>query len=103
MSHFYESVRDERQMKALTGLVRCQFEFLLKSFSESLKELESKNYQVNRQQRSRRPGGGQKGRLSTAQDKLFFILYYLKIYPTFDNLGFVFNLSVSKASENVKK
>ncbi len=27
----------------------------------------------------------------------------MKIYPTFDNLGFVFNLSVSKASENVKK
>ncbi len=52
MSHFYESVRDERQMKALTGLGREKFEFLLKSFSESLKELESKNYQVNRQQRT---------------------------------------------------
>ena len=103
MSNFYESVRSERQLKALTGLGREKFEILLEKFSESLEELKSENYRVNRYQRSRRPGGGRKGRLSTAQDKLLFILNYLKTYPTFDSLGFTFKLSVSKASENVKK
>jgi hypothetical protein len=103
MSNFYESVRNERQMKALTGLGQEKFELLLESFSKSLEELKSESYQVNRQQRSRRPGGGQKGGLPTAQDKLFFILFYFKTYPTFDNLGFTFRISTSKACENVKK
>lgn len=103
MSNFYESVRNERQMKALCGLGQEKFELLLESFSGSLKELESENYRVNRQERNRRPGGGQKGAFSNVQDKLFFVLYYLKTYPTFDNLGYTFNLSASKACENVKK
>jgi hypothetical protein len=103
MSNFYESVRSERQLKALIGLGQETFEILLENFSESLEELSSENYRVNRHIRSRRPGGGRKGELPTAQDKLFFILYYLKTYPTFDNLGFIFNFSVSKACENVKK
>ena len=101
MSNFYELVKGERQMKSLTGLGREKFELLLESFSESLEELKLENYQTNRSLRSRRPGGGQKGGLPTAQDKLFFILYYLKTYPTFDSLGYTFRISSSKACENV--
>jgi len=103
MSNFYESVRSERQLKGLTGLGREKFETLLDSFSESIEELSSENYQLNRHQRNRRPGGGRKGGLSTAQDKLFFILFYLKTYPTFDVLSYTFNLGASKACENVNK
>ena len=32
-----------------------------------------------------------KGKLITAEDTLFFILVYIKTYPTFDFLGFVFS------------
>jgi hypothetical protein len=103
MSHFYESIRSERHRKSLTGLARSDFERLVESFSESLEEIKLENYQQNRHTRNRKPGGGQKGKLSTPKDKLFFILYYLKVYPTFDNLGFIFGLSFSKASENVTK
>ena len=34
-------------------------------------------------------------------DKLVFLLYYLKVYPTFDVLGAQFGMSRSKACENV--
>ena len=33
--------------------------------------------------------------LRTAENKLFFILFYLKNYPTFDVLGFIFDLNPS--------
>lgn len=35
------------------------------------------------------------------RDKLIFVLYYLKVYPSFDVLGAHFGMSRSKACENV--
>ncbi|MGH7926700.1 MAG: transposase family protein [Candidatus Binatia bacterium] len=49
--------------------------------------------------RQRKPGGGQKGHLKTAEDKLFFILFYLKTYPTFDVMGFFSNKSRGRSCE----
>ena len=37
------------------------------------------------------------------QDKLLFLLYYFKVYPTFDVLGTQFEMSRSKANENLYK
>ena len=54
-------------------------------------------------ERQRAPGGGKKGQLRTMRDKVVFLLYYLKVYPTFDVLGAQFGLSRSKACENVHK
>jgi hypothetical protein len=103
MKNYYDSVRSERQLKSLTGLGKQEFEKLLQAFSDSLKEISDEEYRRNRKNRSRRPGGGRKGQLSTPENKLFFILFYLKTYPTFDVLGFFFVLNPSKAEENVKK
>jgi hypothetical protein len=36
-------------------------------------------------------------------DKLLFVLYYYKIYPTFDVLGAQFDMVRSKAHENLHK
>jgi hypothetical protein len=109
MKNFFESVRSERQLKSLTGLGKQEFEKLLHAFSEALKEIAEENYRNNRDKRSRRHGGGRKGQLPTVEHKLFFILFYLKRsntsknYPTFDVLGFIFDLNPSKAEKNVKK
>lgn len=103
MFDYYNSIRSERQLKSLTGLGKKQFEELLLAFSESLTEISDEAYRKNRTKRSRRPGGGRKGQLVSAKNKLFFILFYLKNYPTFDVLGFVFDLNPSNAEENVKK
>ena len=75
----------------------------LAAFSESLPEISDEAYQKNRTKRSRRPGGGRKGQLLSAENKLFFILFYLKNSPTFDVLGFIFDLNPSNAEENINK
>jgi hypothetical protein len=92
---------DERQFKALTGLTRAAFCQLLPLFIQSSIEIRVEEYEKNIDRRQRKPGGGQKGRLNTMEKKLFFILYYLKVYPTFDVLGDRFDLDRSKACTNV--
>lgn len=97
MKKFYDSVRSERQLKSLTGLGKSEFEKLLQAFSDIWSEISDEEYRRNRKKRSRRPGGGRKGQLSTPENKLFFILYYLKNLGAFDVLGFIFDLNPSKA------
>jgi len=97
-------IRDERQMRALTGLSQKKFKELLPVFE--------KNYQAHKQQvyeqelaagtRQRQPGGGRKSSLKESQDKLEFILYYLKTYPTYDELAEKFDVARSTAHDQVK-
>ena len=103
MKNFLELVRDDRQLRSLIGLDKNTFEKLLEEFSKSLLEIPNENYKKNRSQRKRRPGGGRKGQLITAENKLCLVLFYLKNYPTFDLLGYIFSLSRSKAKENLSK
>jgi len=75
---------DDRGFRALTGLSRKAFYQLLPLFTISDEEALWERYEQQRSRRKRKPGVGQKGRLNTMEKKLFFILYYLKVYPTFD-------------------
>ena len=70
-------------MKALTGMGINEFKELIPVFKQALNE-----YYEQKHDRKRAPGGGKKGHLKTIEDKLFFILFYLKTYPTFDVLAF---------------
>jgi len=101
----YKNVTDDRQMRALTGLSVSQFEMLVREFSEEYKKWQEEIYQdaLSKGMRQRRPGGGAKGKLPTPTDKLFFLLVYLKTYPTFDVLSTQFNMSHSKSNENILK
>ena len=92
-------IRDDRQMQALTGLSQAQFEQLLPTFSEIYLAKRQADYAeaVQAGTRQRKQGGGRKGKLPTLADKLLFVLYYYKVYPTFDVLGTQFNLARSKA------
>jgi len=103
MKSFLEDVRNQRQLKSLVGLSREEFDKLLEVFSLCLEETKNEKYRKNRKRRKRKPGGGRKGLLGIPENKLFFILYYLKNYPTFDVVGFIFGISPSKAHEHVKK
>ena len=98
-------IRDNRQLRALTGLSDEQFEKLENKFEEVYEEKQRQNYEeaLNRGERQRERGGGRKGKLATIGDKLLFILYYLKVYPTFDVLGSIFKMARSKAWKNVHK
>jgi hypothetical protein len=92
-------IRDDRQMRALTGLSQAQFAQLLPTFSEVYQAKRQADYEqaLQRGKRQRQPGGGRKSKLATMADKLLFVLYYYKNYPTFDVLGTHFNLARSKA------
>jgi hypothetical protein len=98
-------IRDERQLKALTGLSQAHVEHLLPVFSEVYTEKQQQKYVegVASGARTRKPGGGAKGKLPTMLDKLLFVLYYYKTYPTFDVLGTQFAMVRSKAHENLHK
>ena len=98
-------IRDERQMKALTGLSQAQFDHLLPVFSDMYQTTQQQTYEkgVESGTRTRTPGGGSKGKLPTMADKLLFVLFYYKTYPTFDVLGTQFEMVRSKANENLHK
>src|SRR5712664_4748751 len=98
-------IRDDRQMKALTGLSQDQFDHLLPVFSDIYRATQQQTYEEGVQSGTRRrhPGGGSKGKLPTMAEKLQFVLYYYKTYPTFDVLGTQFEMARSKAHENLHK
>jgi Helix-turn-helix of DDE superfamily endonuclease len=98
-------IRDDRQMKALTGLSQAQFDHLLPVFSAIYQATQQQAYEkgVTSGTRRRHPGGGSKGKLPTMADKLQFVLYYYKTYPPFDVLGQQFEMARSKAHEHLHK
>src|SRR2546428_5840272 len=92
-------IRNERQLKALTGLSQGQFDHLLPVFSDIYLANQQHTYEEGLESgaRKRKPGGGSKGKLPTMSDKLFFILSYYKTYPTFDVLGSQFGMARSNS------
>lgn len=87
------ALNQERLLRALTGLNRKAFDALLEDFSIL--------YEQTRQTppRQRAVGGGRKARLLRTQEKLFFVLFYFKCYPTFDLAGLIFEMHRSQAHE----
>jgi len=92
-------------MKALRGLSQAQFDSLLPVFSAIYHAAQQHRYEEGLRSgtRRRKPGGGTKGKLPTMAEKLLFVLYYYKTYPTFDVLGTQFEIVRSKAHENLHK
>ena len=92
-------------MKALTGLSHTQFDSLLPVFTDMYQATQQHTYEqgVASGTRRRKPGGGAKGKLSTMAEKLQFVLYYYKTYPTFDVLGQQFAMARSKANAHLHK
>ena len=54
-----------------------------------------------RSDRIRALGGGRSGQLPQVEDKLFFILMYLKCYPTYDVLGWIVDFHRTRACQQV--
>jgi hypothetical protein len=98
-----EEIRDDRQMRSLTGLSQEQFANLASEFEKDNQAYRQALYDegLATGMRQRRLGGGRKGKLPRVKDKLFFTLVYFKTYPTFDVLGTQFGMGRSKANENL--
>lgn len=89
--------KEDRLMKALTGLRIKEFDSLKKVF----KRVNEK--QPKKKNRQRKEGGGMKSVLRTAEEQLFFILFYMKVYPTYDVAGLFFGVNRSQPCRWVKK
>jgi hypothetical protein len=84
-----------RVMRALLGMNRREFVALREVFAQALQR------QILSKERQRAPGGGAKGVLDDVDKKLFFVLFYLKVYPTFDVLGALFGKPRGRSCEAI--
>ena len=90
-------LKDRRLMLALTGVDPREFCDLLESFDRLLYEA------GHRHKRVRSFGGGRKGALRDGKMKLFYILLYLKVYPTYDVASFIFGVDRSRCCRWTQK
>lgn len=88
-----QALRSDRVLKALTGLRIVEFIDLTDRFAPVLA---GHRQPAPSPARQRRPGGGRKPRLATVEDTLFFLLFYVKCYPTFDVAGVLFDVHRSQ-------
>lgn len=91
------ALKSNRLCKSLTGLSPGEFSSLANNFNSYLLEVKIKA----NPNRKIAFGNGRPSNLKTIEDKLFFILMYLKCYPTLDVLGFFCNLDKSNCCRNV--
>src|SRR5260370_7822755 len=97
--NYQAALRTDRMSKALTGLTVCEFTDLIKDFSYYYNEHEAKR----KKKRQRKVGGGRNSRIETIEEKLFYILWYMKTYPTFDVASFQVDFARSNTSPCLHK
>ena len=96
MININRAMKSNRVLKSLTGLSIEKFKELASYFEVLLAEESAKKSKSVKRQRA--VGGGNKHTLDTAEEKLFYILFYIKTYPTFDMAGFIFNVNRSQTN-----
>jgi len=96
----YDAVKDRPGLLlAMTSLTQPEFDALLSTFQHVWDAYVQQAYH-QRPDRERQYGGGQlASTLLATEDKLLFILYYLKAYPLQEILAFEFGMAQSTANE----
>lgn len=88
MINIKRAIKSERLMKSLTGLGIQQFNGLVEAFEKNLeisfKEIRGVSINL-----------GRNFVLKTVGEKLLYILFYIKCYPTYDLAGFIFEVNRS--------
>jgi hypothetical protein len=84
---------NRRKFLALTGLTLREFRLLLAAFARSYERLYPSDRTAAGRPRRRSAGGGRRGALHPPEQKLLFILVYLKTYPLQVVMGELFGLS----------
>ena len=94
----YSELRNKpRTLRSLTALTRSEFETLLSSFSTAWSAFAEATFE--RKERKRAYGAGRPAHLDSLEDKLLFILFYYREYPTQEVQGFLFGMSQAQAHE----
>ena len=88
--------RNESRLLSLTSLEVKEIDALLPSFKKAWEaDITERNSSKPRQ---RKPGGGRKATLASLEDKLLFILVYVKVYPLQQVQGELFGISQGQAN-----
>lgn len=96
-----DDIKNDRTCKALTGLTRAQFKQFLQPFEAASQALREEKFEQG--ELKIKHAVGRRGYLETQEQRLFFILFYLKNYPTYDVLGHMFGFSGGHAYGHLKK
>lgn len=88
MASIYENLKNDRQYSASTGLNQVKFEELYQEFKQHF--VPKKNNILTQEL----------PRFHEAREALFFVLFYLKTYPSLQVLGLIFGISDFSASNN---
>ena len=95
----YEHLKNKpKAFLAFTGFTVEEFQILLTTFT-TVWERYVQQHSLPPELRQRGYGAGRKARLGTCQEKLLFILVYLKTYPIQEVLAFHFDMSQGQACQ----
>ncbi len=90
--------KEEKVFLSLTGSTFAEFDELLPFFQVAWEEARNASYQQD-PSRQRKPGGGSKPALKSDEERLFFVLYYLKTYPLQEVMAFHFEMSQGQLND----
>lgn len=99
MLHYDDLKNNERDFLSITSITVFEFQALLMAFTQAFEE--TSHLTVTGEPRFRKKGGGKRGKLPRMEDKLLFILSYIKNYPLQTYHGRQFGLSQSKTNERI--
>ena len=93
-----------RACVSLTGHTPAEIEALYAAFAPAYQRARGAARTTRRERRPRRraPGGGANFRLGL-RDRLLLALVWLKVYPTYEVLGFFFGLAKGNAYRNCRE
>ena len=95
----YNRLKNQRRrFLALTGLTLVEFEALLAPFQKEYARSYPSTHTVTGRPRKRLVQAGRPGSLAASEDKLLFVLVYLKTYPLQVVLGELFGMGASQAN-----
>ena len=97
----FKNLNNDRMIKAVIGMSWAKFDQLAADFATAFQEHQADR--LRKKEIKRLPVGGSKGVFDSNEKRLFFLLFYLKTYPTFDVLGFHFSLSAGHAHDYVEE
>ena len=82
--------KDERTFQAILGISQSNFWKLSAEFEKRFLRT------FERPDRKRAPGSGRKSGIPDGEDKLAFILFYIRVYPTFELMSVFWGLNRSE-------
>lgn len=103
MIKFHILKRNLVTFQSFTGLSVAAFYELLPSFARAYEADLDQRDKERSQKRKRERGGGRNGALPRLEDKLLFILFYFRVYPTQVLQGYLFRMGQTQAGEWVHR